>query len=137
MKMTLIGGLLSALVLAIAGLSTVAQAGGKCPQYKEECNRTAPKKNFKGDKQIPDQIRVTVCHKYWDRLDVGTLNGRRTKWWGPSIQFSGWSADLPATAQRCKTFYVKPGSRITTYASCVDRVIRTPAMKKAGTYSMS
>jgi hypothetical protein len=102
----------------------------------EECNKTAPKVTFSGKKKLEKPIRVVVCHPYWDRLNVGTLSGRKTKWWGPTIGRGKWSANLPAADSACKTFWVKPGSTISTKASCVQRVISTKKMLTPGTYTM-
>lgn len=111
-----------------------AAACQKISASEKICGDTAPQKYFKGDKQLVAPVKVTVCHPYWNRLDIGRLNGRATRWWGPTIRYGNWHADLPATASECKSFWVKPGTVIDSFASCVNRIVRTPRMMRAGTY---
>lgn len=109
-----------------------AEACGRTAQVA--CGLTAPEKNFSGTVKLIKPIKVTVCHGYWSQLKVGHLNGRATRWWGPTIRKGGWSADLPAASNECKSWWVKPGTSIDTFASCVNRVISTGPMRRSDTY---
>lgn len=92
---------------------------------------------FKGEQTIPNPITVWVCHPYWDRLDGDPAKGER--WWGPTMKFqrTGWEKDLQPILSRCKRFSVRPGTSITTLASCLNgREISTGPMTRPGTYLM-
>lgn len=93
--------------------------------------------NFKGDRKIPDQIKVEVCHGYWHLLDPGQYNGQLTKWWAPVMVYGQWYGDLPVVTNPCKTYWVKPGSEMRLYADCVERVISTGKMTRPGRYDMT
>lgn len=95
----------------------------------------APLVTFKGDRQLADPIVVWVCHPYWDRLNgiEGQKGDPKARWWGPTIKYGRWQKDLSATYERCKRFEVKPGTQITTNASCLDgALITTGQMTVAG-----
>lgn len=125
-------------LVVLLGMGTAHAGDHDCNKVKrpEDCNKVAPKVVFAGKQKLEKPIRVVVCHPYWDRLNVGTLEGRRTRWWGPTISRGKWSADLPAAAEGCKVFWVKPGSVISTKASCVKKVISTKPMLAPGKYVM-
>lgn len=92
---------------------------------------------FHGDRKIPDQIKVEVCHGYWHLLDPGYYKGQLTKWWAPVMVFNTWYGDLPVVTQPCKTYWVKPGAELRLYADCVQRVISTGKMTRPGQYIMT
>lgn len=126
-----------ATLIAMAGLwfAGMASQAAACGQTATvACGLTAPEKHFSGNVKIQKPIKVTVCHSYWNQLKVGHLNGRATRWWGPTIRKGGWSADLPAAASECKSWWVKPGTSIDTFASCVQRVISTGPMTRSKIY---
>ncbi len=125
-------------LVAVLGMSTAYAADHDCNKVKrpEDCNKTAPKVVFTGKQKLEKPIRVVVCHPYWARMNVGTLDGRKTRWWGPTISHGKWSANLPAVAEECKVFWVKPGSLISTKASCVKKVISTKKMIAPDKYVM-
>lgn len=114
-----------------------AKAGEVCEkQVAVGCN-PADIITFNGDRQIPDQIEVKVCHGYWNLLDPGQYNGRLTKWWAPVMVYGTWYGDLPVVTNPCKTYWVKPGSELRLYADCVERVISTGKMTRPGRYDMT
>lgn len=92
---------------------------------------------FSGDRAIPDQIRVEVCHGFWHLLDPGQYKGQLTKWWAPVMKYNSWYGDLPVVTKECKTFWVKPGSEMRLFADCVDRIISTGKMTRSGQYIMT
>lgn len=126
------------LMTALIGYSIFSTPAAACGKTKQvACGLTAPEKHFSGKKQLVKPIKVTVCHSYWNQLDIGHLNGRATRWWGPTIRYHRWAADLPAVASECKSWWVKPGTSIDTFASCVQRIVRTGPMRRSGTYWLS
>lgn len=96
-----------------------------CGVYNQD-----PGKTFSGNQLPTDMIAVTVCHPYWSKLLA-------PKWWGPTVRYASWHADLPAVHSQCSTRTVKRGSVIDSYASCVHRVIRTARLTRPGTYWMN
>lgn len=108
-----------------------------CRASDIECNRSSDGTTFKGDRQLTKTISVTVCHGYWDLLDVGTIAGRSTKWWAPVMVFNNWYGDLPEVTKRCKKYSVKAGTELRLFAECVQRIISTGRMYKSGTYTMT
>lgn len=127
-----IATILVSMSVYLFGGTISANACGQSVQVA--CGNTAPDKHVSGNKQIKNPIKVTICHTYWNRLDVGILNGRKTKWWGPTIRYGSWSMDLKATASQCKSWWVVPGTVIDSYANCVQRIVTTSRMYKSGTY---
>lgn len=102
---------------------------GACPPTP------APMVQFRGDKTLDQPIQVWVCHPYWERLDgrEGPAGDPQSRWWGPTIAYGKWKANLPATYERCKRFWVKPGTAIKTIASCLNhQEISTVPMRQAG-----
>ncbi len=128
-------GLLLPLGTALTVLT--APPAAACGVTVEECNRNAIGVPFKGNQKIPDPIRVEVCHGYWNQLDVGTYRGQKTRWWGPVMVYNAWYGDLPIATKECKTYWVRPGTELRLFASCVDRVISTGVMNRPGRYIMS
>jgi len=122
--------------LGIAISLSFATQAIACGVTKEECNRNVLGITFEGTVVIKNPIEVTVCHGYWDQLDVGTLKGRATRHWGPVMVYNGWYGDLPIASTECKTYWVRPGTEMRLFASCVDRIVTTGVMRKPGTYTM-
>lgn len=126
----------------LLGLAAIVLAGimFASPSYacdqKVGCN-PADIVTFSGDRVLQDQIKVEVCHGYWDLLDPGRYNGRLTKWWGPVMVYGQWYGDLPIVTTPCKTYWVKPGTELRLFAECVDRVITTGRMTRPGRYNMT
>lgn len=91
--------------------------------------RPAPNVNFRGDQIIENPIEVNVCHGYWDLL-------ASPKWWNVTIRFNTWEEDLDPVRRQCKTYWVRPGTDMRLYASCVSAIIGTGPMRVSGTYVM-
>ncbi len=108
-----------------------------CDHKTTICGNTADKITFQGDRQIKDQIKVEVCHGYWDLLDTGSYNGQNTKWWAAAMVYGNWYGDLPVVTNPCKIYWVKPGTELRLFAECVDRVISTGQMTRPGRYVMT
>lgn len=93
--------------------------------------RPDPGMVFQGDVVVPNQIRVTVCHTWWNDLLA-------PRWWGPTIIYGNWKADLPARYSQCYEQWIVPGSEITSVPSCPPFFSRyevsTGPMWSAGTY---
>jgi hypothetical protein len=124
-------------ILAVFTWFVVPQSAQACSETNiNACPpTTAPVVTFKGDRQLADPIVVWVCHPYWEQLNgiEGEKDDPNARWWGPTIKYGRWQANLPATYERCKRFEVKPGTQITTNASCLDgALITTGPMTVAG-----
>ena len=119
-------------------LEIPAAQAGDCSQTQtpKECNRATNGRTWKGEGTIANPIQVTICHGYWDQIDVGTYRGVKTKHYSPVMQYGNWYGDLKVVTSQCKLFEVKPGTIIKLYASCVERVISTGLMMRAGQYVM-
>lgn len=140
--------LVSAIALAIAlniglvpvfvGLG-VGQALACTRTVGIDCNRVSTGVPWRGKGRMPNLIHnVTVCDPYFDRLNIGTYRGVRTRWWAPTMVRAGWFGDLPVYTTQCTTFKdFTPGTEIRIYASCVSRVIKTVPIYKPGTYYMN
>lgn len=128
-------GLLLSAGTALTVLTATPAAA--CGVTVDECNRNTAGITFQGNVQIPDPIRVEVCHGYWDQLDVGTYRGQQTRWWEPVMVYGNWYGDLPTATQACKVYWVRPGTELRLFASCVDRLISTGAMNRPGRYVMN
>lgn len=134
-KNTLLVSLLVGVLVIISSLGFVGTANA-CTLTPTECNRASDGVTFNGDRQLVQPIDVTVCHTYWNRLNVGTYRGRTTKWWAPIMKYNSWYGDLPVVTNECKKYSVKPGTELRLFADCVNRVITTGAMNKPGVYYM-
>jgi len=119
------------------GLAVAATAVTACGITEQECNRNSLGITFAGTVQIENPVKAVVCHGYWNQLDVGTYRGEPTRWWGPIMVYHSWYGDLPIATQECKTYWVRPGTEMRLFASCVDAVITTGAMNESGTYVMT
>lgn len=105
------------------------------------CYRESSGVVFRGDRVLPRTIEVTVCNPYLDQYDIGTLRGVRTRWWGPVMRYvsqkhGAWYGDLEILTQECKTYWVLPGTEIRVFADCIDALITTGRMTRAGTFNM-
>lgn len=120
----------------MSGITITAAQAANCHQ-PVACGNAADIITWDGNKKLRDQIRVEVCHGYWDLLDPGTYRGERTKWWAAAMVYGEWYGDLPVVTAPCKTYWVKPGTELRLYAECVQRVISTGKMTKPGRYVMT
>lgn len=123
-------------MVSLLSFVTTAEAGCTNAQSERTCNRSTDGRTWKGEGTIAKPIPVTICHGYWNQLDVGTYRGVKTKWYSPVMQFGEWYGDLEVVTSACKKFWVRPGTVIKLYASCVERVISTGPMKRPGQYVM-
>lgn len=123
---------------ALAALSLSSENSAACRVNDTECNRATDGNVWSGTDKKPNQLLVTVCHGYWDRLDVGDYRGVRTRWWEPVIVKGNWkSTPLPTITQRCKKMWRRYGEQVAVFASCVNRIIWTPPITTSGkTYTL-
>lgn len=126
--------------LAFLGFATFALpvSAEECAQSQPttECNRSTNGPTWDGTGAVQNAIEVEVCHGYWHLLDVGTYRGRSTKWWSPIMKYGDWYGDLPTVTKPCKTYWVRPGTELRLYASCVEALITTGPMRRSGKYVM-
>lgn len=125
-------------MVSLLSSAATASASSDCAvaQSASKCNRSTEGSAWKGEGTIAKPIQVTICHGFWNQLDVGTYRGVKTKWYSPIMQYGNWYGDLEVVTSQCKKFWVRPGTVIKLYASCVERVISTGPMNRSGQYVM-
>jgi hypothetical protein len=131
--------MLRTIIIAAFAVFCLSYFGGNSASActKHDCNRTTSGHTYHGTDTKPNLIKVTVCHGYWNQLNVGTYRGRRTRWWEPVIVKDGWkSTVLPTNTTECVVMWRRYGEQVSTYASCVRRLIWTAPITRSRTYIM-
>lgn len=122
---------------AMLCFACMGDSASACGRKEPDCNRTTEGHTYRGTDTNPNKIKVTICHGYWNELDVGTYRGRRTRWWEPVIVKAGWkSTVLPTNTTECVTMWRRYGEQVSTYADCVKRLIWTAPITRSRTYIM-
>lgn len=133
---------MAALVAApLAGAGTLAfdvNTASACGKQEIVCGNSNTNRYFSdGTVVLPAPINVTICYPEWDLLVPGRLDGRVTKYWGPTIRYGNWSADLQAvTNGPCKRFQVRPGTVFESDNCKGTRVLKVK-VTRSGKYTLA